>query len=43
MIHADIIRKYNPNVKGFSVGTGDANSSNSSNNVAVSGGVVQLV
>lgn len=31
---ADIIKKYNPNVKGFSLGKGDVNSENAHLNVA---------
>lgn len=31
---ADIIRKYNPDVKGFSLGKGDVNSDNAHLNVA---------
>ena len=33
----DIIKKYNPDVKGFSVKYGDETSSNARNNVAISG------
>ena len=34
---ADIIKKYNPDVKGYSVRTGKQTSSNARNNVAISG------
>ena len=35
--YTDIIKKYNPNVKGFSVKYGNAKSRNARNNVAKSG------
>ena len=38
---SDIIRKYNPNVKGFSVGTGNERSGNARLNVAVSGAIAK--
>ena len=39
LIFTDIIKRYNPDVKGFSVKTGGPNSRNARNNVAVSGGI----
>ena len=35
----DIIKKYNPNVKGFSTGSGNEDSANAKLNVAVSGAI----
>jgi len=40
-LSVDIIKEYNPTVRGFSVKTGKATSSNSRNNVAVSGAIAQ--
>jgi phospholipase B1 len=37
----NILKKYNPNIKGFSIKTGDQNSGNSRLNVAVTGAIAQ--
>ncbi|XP_019849320.1 PREDICTED: phospholipase B1, membrane-associated-like [Amphimedon queenslandica] len=37
----NILRKYNPNLKGFSTGNGGPNSGNAKNNVAVIGAIAQ--
>lgn len=37
----NILKNYNPNVKGFSVGTGKTNNANSKLNVAVTGAIAQ--
>ena len=38
---ADILRQFNPEVRGFSTGSGDANSAGARYNVAVAGAIAQ--
>jgi len=40
---ADILRNFNPAIKGFSVGRGDENSAGAKMNVAVAGAIAQFV
>ena len=43
IIFVDILRQFNPEVRGFSTGSGDANSAGARYNVAVAGAIAQLV
>lgn len=40
---SDILREFNPNLKGFSLGDGDVNSEGANMNVAVAGAIAQWV
>ncbi len=41
LLSVDIIKEYNPNLRGYSIDTGDENSEEANMNVAVSGGISQ--